>query len=260
MKTNLYSGLKQKENTSELDFIVEEINNLGFTIVEGYFDSAFVDKLRSRALDIYEIQEKEFGRDSLREINDHDLARNLVDYDPIYMELIEDKFINSITKKILGEVNVLSLSNAIINRSDEVSCQSRWHRDFPYQNFLSDEILGLNVFIALDDFTEDNGSTIVVPFSNRFKELPTDKYLEKHSVKAICPKGSIIIFDSMLLHQSGFNKSGNTRVGLNLNYVRPFIKQQYHNIETQYSKTSSLFGTQYYSSKDAKEFRTKRFK
>lgn len=260
MANDIYAGLKQKSINSKVEKIKEEVENLGFSIVPSYFEENWVNLAREKALNIYKKQEKEFSRETLLEINDHDIARNLVDYDPMYLNLIENEFINNIARTFLGDIFVLSLSNAIINDPRQQNCQARWHRDFPYQNFVADEILGLNIFITLDNFTSENGATEILAHSNKFKELPSDEYIKNHHLKAICPSGSIIIFDSMLLHKAGINHSNEMRVGINLNFVRPFIKQQYEMTKTQYDKNSTLFGSQYFSAKNQQEFRRKRKK
>lgn len=256
----MYTGIEQVENTSLLDQIKEEVKNTGFSILENFLSDDWVSSARKKVLDIYALQEKEFTLDSLININDYGIARNLVDYDPIFLDLVENEFIDEIAKVFLGEVYVLSLSNAIINRHDVKNCQSRWHRDFPYQNFIADELLGLNFLIPLDDFTMSNGATELLSHSNKLKKLPSIDYIDKHAIKAKCPKGGIIIFDSMLFHRAGINFSDQTRVGINLNFVRPFIKQQYEMEVTQYGRKSKLFGVKYFSSKGQREFRDKRLK
>ena len=42
----------------------------------------------------------------------------------------------------------------------------------------------------------------------------------------IAKAGSVILFDSMVYHKSGFNNTNDTRFGINNMYTLPFIKQQ----------------------------------
>lgn len=256
--SHLYSGLEQVQSDSKVSQIIEEIDNLGYSIVESHIDSQFADQLKEKIKSIYNSQEEFFGRDVLMSIGDQDSARNLIKYDPDFLHILNDSLIKNVVSRILGSVHTISLCNGILSSSTEENPQCRWHRDFPYQNFISDELLGLNVFVAIDEFTIENGATEVIPHSNKFKRLPSEAYINHHAKKAICPKGSLIIFDSMLLHRAGTNKSDSMRVGLNYNFVRPFIKQQYQNEDLENLGFDAILGRQFFPASDDINFRNKR--
>ena len=57
--------------------------------------------------------------------------------------------------------------------------------------------------------------------------LPSDEYIEKEKVVFNCPAGSVVFFDSMLLHKAGYNSSNIIRRGVNHVFSAPIIKQQY---------------------------------
>jgi ectoine hydroxylase-related dioxygenase (phytanoyl-CoA dioxygenase family) len=68
----------------------------------------------------------------------------------------------------------------------------------------------------LDDFTDKNGATEVIPGSHRFGRRPVNKNFEDHKglKKLIASKGSLIIFSGYLWHRSGQNNSTSSRRAL----------------------------------------------
>ena len=84
-----------------------------------------------------------------------------------------------------------------------------------------------NAMWTLDDFTADNGATIVVPGSHQFGRQP-DHDLDEGAnwVPAICPAGSAIVFESRTWHSTGANRSNATRIGLTINFCAPQMRQQ----------------------------------
>jgi ectoine hydroxylase-related dioxygenase (phytanoyl-CoA dioxygenase family) len=138
--------------------------------------------------------------------------------------------------------------------------QSAFHRDFA-KDFTATKPLSLNAFWCIDDFTLETGATQVVPFSHAFAELPSDAYIEKHSVTVLAPAGSVIFWDSLLLHRTGYNSTERARFGINHMYTRPFLKQQIdfpeflkNRIDVE-SRLGQLFGFWTIPPKSVVEFR-----
>lgn len=86
--------------------------------------------------------------------------------------------------------------------------------------------LGVYAWIALDDTNSDNGALHVLPGSHRFGNLqrtlnipwqlaPFGDVMAEHSVELTCPAGTIVLFDSALVHSSPPNRSDETRLAVN---------------------------------------------
>ena len=84
-----------------------------------------------------------------------------------------------------------------------------------------------NVLWALDDFTEDNGSTRVVPGSHRWGEYPKDGETHPDEIRLTTQKGSAIIFNAGLWHGGGENTTDASRWAVALGYARWFIKPSF---------------------------------
>jgi ectoine hydroxylase-related dioxygenase (phytanoyl-CoA dioxygenase family) len=57
--------------------------------------------------------------------------------------------------------------------------------------------------------------------------MPSEQYLRKHGVQVVAEPGAVLIFDAMVFHRAGSNRSGQVRRGVNHLYTAPILKQQY---------------------------------
>jgi ectoine hydroxylase-related dioxygenase (phytanoyl-CoA dioxygenase family) len=85
--------------------------------------------------------------------------------------------------------------------------------------------LAVSVIWALEDFTDENGATEVIPGSHLWADEHPDE--RPHEVrKAIMPAGSAIVFDGSLWHRGGANRSGGTRLAISPQYCQPWVRPQ----------------------------------
>ncbi len=85
-----------------------------------------------------------------------------------------------------------------------------------------------NTLIALDDFTEANGATRIVPGSHKWTG---DINPEEDVISAEMPAGSLLVFDGALWHGGGGNSTvDQPRRSINLNFNLSWLRQQ----ENQY--------------------------
>tara|TARA_R110002096_G_scaffold207679_1_gene394079 strand:- start:163 stop:579 length:417 start_codon:yes stop_codon:yes gene_type:complete len=96
----------------------------------------------------------------------------------------------------------------------------------PYQHFVSSRPLAINALFCIDEFTEFNGATNVIPCSHKSEAFPSDCYVNQHSYFVIAPAGSFIVLDCMVFHKGGFNQTNNPIRAVNHVYTIPYFKQQ----------------------------------
>jgi ectoine hydroxylase-related dioxygenase (phytanoyl-CoA dioxygenase family) len=85
-----------------------------------------------------------------------------------------------------------------------------------------------NVIYMLDDFTEDNGATLVVPGSHRrpFSDLTADTFAAD-AVSATGTAGSALVMESRVFHSIGVNRTSDVvRHGILAAYGAPFLRPQ----------------------------------
>jgi len=86
----------------------------------------------------------------------------------------------------------------------------------------------VNTMWALDDFTEANGATRIVPGSHRWVDrLPADG---DEVVAAAMPAGSVNFYLGRLYHGGGANRTDLPRLGVILEYVASWLRPQENHI------------------------------
>lgn len=84
---------------------------------------------------------------------------------------------------------------------------------------------GISTMWSIDDFTEDNGATEILPGSHLWgpDEAPTAD--DPRTFKAVMPAGSCLIWQGTLFHRGGSNHTDQTRLGITLQYCQPWLRQ-----------------------------------
>jgi ectoine hydroxylase-related dioxygenase (phytanoyl-CoA dioxygenase family) len=206
---------------------VEEIRIAGYSIVREVLSEHELENTRNKLDEVYEIQVKEIGgEERLREINDAHIVRLLLAYDDYFLALASHQKVLSIVETLLGEYYIISQQNGIINPPGLENYQISWHRDLSYQHFVSTRPLGVSALFCIDDFSLETGGTHVLPGSHKGEAFASQEYVEKNQYCVTAKAGSVLVFDSMLYHRAGSNRSAFKRRALNHLYTLPFLKQQ----------------------------------
>jgi len=225
---DLFKGIKEVfEPDNETDSRAEEISRNGYTLLTDAVGETTLKSIRNKIDVLYEKQLEEIGGEkNLREIFDWDSVKHLVAYDEIFLDLARNNDVLSVVKKFLGDYFILNLQNGIINRPDVYNPASLWHRDLFYQHYRSSRPLALSALLCVDDFTSETGGTFLLPGSHEHESFPSVEFAKKFETQVYAKAGSILLFDSMVFHRAGFNKSSQMRRSISHIYTLPFIKQQ----------------------------------
>jgi ectoine hydroxylase-related dioxygenase (phytanoyl-CoA dioxygenase family) len=84
---------------------------------------------------------------------------------------------------------------------------------------------GMSTMWALDDFTEENGATEIIPGSHSWGPDGWPAADDPQSHKAIMKAGSVLIWQGPLFHRGGANQSDRTRLGITIQYCQPWLRQ-----------------------------------
>jgi ectoine hydroxylase-related dioxygenase (phytanoyl-CoA dioxygenase family) len=214
-------------NAGEADFHAEEIRNIGYTVLQSGLTAAELEDVRVRIDRIYARQVQELGgEDRLKQINDAKIARCLLGYDEYFLTLAAHAQVMAVTSRLLGEYFILMSQNGVINDPAEEHYQVTWHRDLNYQHFVSTRPLAISALYCVDEFSEATGATCVLPASHKVEAFPSDEYVLRHQQSMNAPAGSILMFDAMVFHRAGTNRSGRLRRAVNHIFTLPLVRQQ----------------------------------
>ena len=150
-----FSSYGIKETTalaSDVDRQIEEISNVGFTVVEGVLAQSQIEDVRRRIDTVYETQASEVGgRENLRRINDELVVRCLLAYDEYFLSIATNERILTLLRRLLGDYFTLLQQNAILNLPDRENYQTAWHRDLIYQHFIPSRPIAVSALICVDE-------------------------------------------------------------------------------------------------------------
>ena len=102
------------------------------------------------------------------------------------------------------------------------------HRDmgnWPYLGWPSFEVTVSSIF-ALNDFSEENGATVVVPGSHRWEDA--ERQPEPHEVtQAVMSAGSVLLYLGNTIHGAGRNRSESVwRRGMHISFVLGWLRPE----------------------------------
>ena len=201
----------------------------GYHIFNNFFSSNYVDTLKKEIIYLQPQYADKKIKSPIKLIGLPFLS------DTFLKLLVSDK-IHHLAKSIIGEDYLYSVfqSNTLLDNSGS---KEWFHIDHPYQllsNTLNKEVIesmvnnntlfSFQMIILLDDFKEDNGSTMFIPKSHKDNvQLNIDT---KNKKNFIAKKGSAILYNGNLLHSSGINKTNNSRTILIIQFVPKFVRPQ----------------------------------
>jgi ectoine hydroxylase-related dioxygenase (phytanoyl-CoA dioxygenase family) len=151
---------------------------------------------------------------------------NVLSRDPVFADLAEHPLALELVKDVIGWPALLGNISANITgpgggemvlHADQIFVPEPW----------PSEPQGVNVAWCLDDFTEENGATCVVPCSHRLHRSPREKDNSVPVRPLVAPAGTMIVFESRLWHRTGFNRTKeHYRGGVFAWYTRPIYRAQ----------------------------------
>jgi len=84
---------------------------------------------------------------------------------------------------------------------------------------------GVSTMWALDDFTEENGATEIIPGSHLWGPEESAAADDARTFRAVMPAGSCLVWLGSLFHRGGSNHTDTTRLGITLQYCQPWLRQ-----------------------------------
>ena len=144
-----------------------------------------------------------------------------------FIDLLEtNKTIDDFVPDFLGDDAILFSYTANIARPGNTPMHM--HTDqITIQPPIRQVAFGMNLMYFLEDVTEDNGGTLVMPGSHKGNWAPDDPHSTDDTVAAAGPAGACMVFESRLWHGTGANKKlGSERPVILVFFVRAWMRQQ----------------------------------
>ncbi|EKD55415.1 MAG: hypothetical protein ACD_60C00009G0008 [uncultured bacterium] len=222
--------LNDEQNT-----LLKQIEKEGFVVVEDLLDNKTCQEFKNLLNRFYDDLHPHYAttkKKSLHGLNDkaqEKIVFNLHNKHINFMRLIN----HSVTMPVIGAIlqkgsyndNEPYIYTGSSGRSPSFNSEQQLHID--------SRVPGCNLALQaqclwlLDDFTQQNGATRVVPLSHQFKFYPENGKHYPKEVTVTAPAGSVIIFNGGLWHGSSKKCTHDDRWGVIISYARWFYKQSF---------------------------------
>ena len=199
----------------------EALEKEGFLLVSGMLEQSMLEPLRS---DLEAAILKESEQHHKPGTREYGMLVACPCYGPNLLGLADYAPLFRPFEWILGDSSIMWVytSSSIPPGSDNYA--SRIHVDRPH--FIPAYTEALGCLILLDDFTEENGATWVLPGSHLQQEFPGEERFFKEAVRVLAPAGSVFYFHLRLWHAGGINHTEKWRHSLGIGMIRPYLKQR----------------------------------
>jgi hypothetical protein len=189
----------------------------GFVILPGLLPTdalAAATRHADRLLDGVDWSDNDFDGRRTRRV--YSVLSNVDDLEP----LLTHPAVHSLVAASLGETYQFGM--LFLSAVDPGQGAQRRHFDGGAYPLPRDLELETNVIWALDDFTPDNGATVVAPGSHAW---PSGRRPEDHEmVPVVMPAGSAFVYSGRLWHGAGENRSSEPRRALICEHLLPWLR------------------------------------
>mgnify|MGYP005668106529 CR=1 FL=1 len=197
-------------------------DNDGYVVVENVFDNKFIDDIIPELKAAIEKESKEFH--GSKEHKDYGMLLACCVHGGKFLDVVEHKPYIEPFNWILGDTSIIWVYTSSAMAPNSGNYSSRIHVDRPY--FTPNYIDAMGSLILLNDFTEENGATYILPKSHLKEDEPSEEYFYKNAERLIAPKGSVFYFNLRLWHAGGKNISNDWRYALGIGMIKPYLKQR----------------------------------
>ena len=211
------------------DDVARAVSEVGCAIVERLVDDAAVDRLLDEMQP--HIDATAYGSDNFSGLTTKRtgalLARSTASH-----EFIGHPMVLGVADRVIGpnatnyQLHLTQIISIWPGGPAQALHRDQWCFDmFPFPPDLDVEI---STIWALDDFSETNGATRIIP--NSLLD-PASCTADVHrTLPAEMPKGSVVIYTGRTIHGGGANRGDAVRRALNVDYVLGWLRQE----ENQY--------------------------
>jgi ectoine hydroxylase-related dioxygenase (phytanoyl-CoA dioxygenase family) len=208
--------------------VAEILTRDGCAVVERLADGAVLDRARAELAPY--VEATPFGPDDFSGRRTRRTG-GLVARSASARELVMHPLVLGAVRALLGHATSVQLHLTQVIAIGPGEPGQQIHRDqwaFDFFPFPSGYEVQCNTIWAMNDFTEANGATRVIPGSNRLEDRREFAY--EDTEPATMPAGSVLFYTGSLYHGAGANRSDHVRYGLNITYAVSWLRQE----ENQY--------------------------
>jgi phytanoyl-CoA hydroxylase len=233
--------------------LANKINDDGYVIIKNFFTKEYINSIRKKSEEVFEIQfnrfnyNGDFKENMIKLFNEHEdifincgkiIQTGLIE---LYKLPIEDKVISLIKSLGLSFPNMCTRPVLFFNHP-KLAKEEYYYKTPPHQDWTSMEssLDSLVLWVPLVDVNKENGSILIWPKSHKNGALPYKSIGGFASVEVkgeyLQPElevGDVVVFSTFLIHSSGEIKNNTIRWSCHFRYTNmlddDFIKRGFPN-------------------------------
>jgi ectoine hydroxylase-related dioxygenase (phytanoyl-CoA dioxygenase family) len=215
------AGSQEPVSPALLETSLEALERDGYVVFEDIVPQAKLEEIRA---DITPRFKHESGRNNFEGFATRRLYSSMNETF-VLNELVEHPLALGLLDRIF-EPNYLLSQLQVIDIAPGEAAQPLHHDDGFYPWPRPRRALGAATIFAVDDFTHDNGATVVIPGSHTWDDhAPTEEETAR-AIPCVMPAGSMLLFLGTLWHGGGANRTDASRMCVTAQYCAPFCRTQ----------------------------------
>lgn len=199
----------------------------GIVIFENVVPKDLISEMREDLYSSYEKCREIQVKNGISEHNEYTTHHLIILADSFMKYLEWSEIFEPYLQDHFGRMYILNSFGGAINKARSRSYAHEIHCDV--RSYSPPELpFILNTLVMLDDFTEDNGATYLLPGSHKaYPQKPDKDEFFANAIRATAPAGSVLMFNSNVWHAGGDNQTDKDRCSVTPMYCQPFFKPQF---------------------------------
>ena len=206
---------------ASVDEVCERLERDGYAIIEGMLDPETLARTRAELVRITEDTPE--GRNNFEGFQTRRIYA-LFAKTRVLDGAVTHPLILGALDRVLGEYQLSQPTSISIGPGE--TAQNLHTDDSVYPVPRPHKEMVANAMWAMDDFTEANGATHIIPRSHYDAPVPEDRFDYSQTIRAIMPAGSVCLFVGSLFHAGGANHTEKPRMGVVLEYCANWLRPQ----------------------------------
>lgn len=199
----------------------QDIASQGYAILENVLSPKFVEKAKEElAIAI----EKEVAYHKTKQYADYGMVLLCSLYGGSFIDLFDNDKLTAPFNAVLGDGSIVYAYTSSSMPPNKSNYSNRIHVDCP--RLIPGYVTNMGATILLDDFTEENGATWFLPYSQNNPDKPGEEAFNKNAKRVIAKAGSVWFFNARVWHAGGNNLTDKWRHALTINMCRGYMKQR----------------------------------
>ena len=245
------------EPTSDFDVAKRHMDEFGYCLLKDALSRDEVDAIRARLLEQLEA-EIERGISRMCPDDKKHLIRFLINKGQVFRDMIVHAGLHEMLRHVIGDAYLLSSYHAHVAhpgstmafhtdqfwmppptterkrtlvKPGSITRSGNRGRHVGGEELMDPKTIApavtCNAMWMIDDYTAENGATLLVPGSHLSGRQP-DPALDSNAkwVPATGPAGTAVVFEGRIWHTTGINTTDRPRIGLSTNFCAPQFRPQ----------------------------------